>query len=178
MYGTLARKGDHTEARPHRYARLLDVPADLPPVPVSVLRAIAGTDTPKPAAKPVKSPAARSAGTPPRFDVPAYLAQHGLAVRNESEGKGDWHHWNLEACPFDASHQYPDAILAQNAAGAITFKCLHDSCREKRWHDVRKKCEPGWTPYDPTRPKPAGRSLTPRKARPSVAKAEAEPQRE
>jgi hypothetical protein len=152
VYGSKVCKGDDTLERPHRYARLLDVPADLPPVPVSVLRAIAGIDTPKPAtspAKPTRGPVARPASTPAALDVAAYVAQHGIAVHNESNGKGDWHHWNLESCPFNTEHQYPDSIIAQNAAGAITFKCLHDSCRENGWHDVRKKFEPGWTPYDP-----------------------------
>ena len=42
LYGTLARKGDHTPRRPHRRAAVLEVPTDLRPVPRNLLEALAG----------------------------------------------------------------------------------------------------------------------------------------
>ena len=47
LYGTMARKGDSTEQRPHRRACLLSVPASVDVVPVEKLRELAGS-APKP----------------------------------------------------------------------------------------------------------------------------------
>src|SRR5262249_10202561 len=41
FYGTVARKGDHTDDRPHRTSRLLHVPADLQTVPLERLESLA-----------------------------------------------------------------------------------------------------------------------------------------
>ena len=41
LYGTTARKGDATDARPHRRSALLDVPETLEPVPTRLLEALA-----------------------------------------------------------------------------------------------------------------------------------------
>jgi P4 family phage/plasmid primase-like protien len=48
LYGTLAAKGEDTPERPHRYARVLAVPAELKSVPVEQLRALAA-EAPAPA---------------------------------------------------------------------------------------------------------------------------------
>jgi hypothetical protein len=41
LYGSIARKGDHTPTRPHRYSQVLKVPQDLLVVPVDLLEAFA-----------------------------------------------------------------------------------------------------------------------------------------
>src|SRR5262249_27909311 len=45
LYGTVVRKGDSTEDRPHRRAALLDAPEALEPVPVELIRRAAGPVT-------------------------------------------------------------------------------------------------------------------------------------
>ena len=45
LYGTPACKGDSTEERPHRKARLLVVPSTIEVVPVALLEALAGPAT-------------------------------------------------------------------------------------------------------------------------------------
>ena len=139
LYGTQARKGDPTQERPHRYARLLDVPEKLPPVSVKTLRAIAGT-VPEPI-KP-KPDRAQSAQYGEAFDVVAFLSRHGLRVDRENDKEG-WHHWILAECPFNPDHTAPDAMIAQYGNGALTFKCLHNSCSGYGWKELREKLEPG-----------------------------------
>lgn len=61
LYGTAARKGDPTAERPHRLARLLEVPEQLEPVPLALLGALAG---PGKAAEPAKVQASTAAARP------------------------------------------------------------------------------------------------------------------
>ena len=161
IYGTLTRKGDDVRDRPHRFSRLLDVPSDLPPASLEVLWDLCPEE--------VESPGSSSTSTAPRsakasgsgpapFDVRAFIDRHGIEIHSESNGSGDWHHWNLERCPFNPEHNHPASIIAQNGAGALTFKCLHNSCQGYRWQDLRQKFEPEWTPFDPNRT-PGARSL-------------------
>ena len=150
-YGTLVRKGDNTELRPHRYAQLIDVPSALPPVSVDILRALAGLAKPtsaKPSAKATRSPVGPGSSIP-TFDVPAFLAKHGIPVHHEEEGAMGWHQWALEACPFNPDHRAPDAMVSQQAGtGKVSFKCLHNSCQANKWQEFRKKFEPDWMPYE------------------------------
>src|SRR5262249_18414800 len=48
VYGTHAAKGDHTEERPHRIARILELPPELTPVSREALEALAATVGPPP----------------------------------------------------------------------------------------------------------------------------------
>ena len=43
LYGTEARKGEATAERPHRFARVLKAPAEVEPVPVELLKALAAS---------------------------------------------------------------------------------------------------------------------------------------
>ena len=54
LYGTPARKGDSMPDRPHRLARLLDVPKDLEHVPKGQLEEIASSWTRKPSCNLIK----------------------------------------------------------------------------------------------------------------------------
>jgi len=57
IYGTMARKGDHIPARPHRRARIINAPADIRPVPLELLEALAAK-APKPVAPAPRTPPA------------------------------------------------------------------------------------------------------------------------
>ena len=47
LYGTLARKGDDTSARPHRLVQLISVPDDFQVVPVELLESFAAEHQPR-----------------------------------------------------------------------------------------------------------------------------------
>jgi putative DNA primase/helicase len=61
LYGTLAAKGDPTPERPHRYARVVEIPDRLDPVPGELLEALADSVTIEKLAPPVVTPPASSA---------------------------------------------------------------------------------------------------------------------
>lgn len=78
------------------------------------------------------------------FDVPAWLQKQGVKHR----GKEPWpaggsgaHRWVLDVCPFNPAHNRGEAVITQQANGAIGFTCHHDSCSEHGWKDFRKIIE-------------------------------------
>jgi hypothetical protein len=150
LSGAVAMKGDATAERPHRRAQLLEVPAVRVVVPVAVLDRIAAT---LPADDPRDAPPRRHGET--AFDVRAWLAEHGLVIQREKP----WHSGatvlELAACPFNPEH-VGSAVVILEAGGRLLFRCLHDSCRDKLWRDVRARFEPAHAPERPRHrvPKP------------------------
>ncbi len=133
LYGTLACKGDHMPERPHRLARLLAVPAPLETVSVELLEALAA---PVPAKPPKTTPHAHTS-----FDLARWIEQHQLDVSGPMEWDGGLK-WVFRVCPWNAEHTHGGAFLGQRANGALVAGCLHNSCREKGWRDLRALYEP------------------------------------
>jgi hypothetical protein len=161
IYGTVAGKGDHTVERPHRLARLLDVPNKLlngrrDPVPRELLEALARSAAP---ATPPTPPTPITQPRPAprrRFDLDDFLARYlrARAPVNHDGGRK----WILEECPFNAEHKAPDAAIFESADGAIGFKCFHNSCSNYGWRDVREKFEPRQSGKK-TNPRPPANAL-------------------
>lgn len=137
LWGTMARKGDHTVERPHRLSALVDVPEQSAPVPRELLEALAaqaGADaTPRHAL-----PAATAADTGGRFDVRAYLERHGRGLKEEKPFQGGTL-YVLEECVFDPGHAPGEAAIYQAAEGRLSYKCFHDSCRGRTWKEARQR---------------------------------------
>jgi hypothetical protein len=140
LYGTTAVKGDNTQDRPHRTARILSAPDRRIVVPVDLLQALAALrppEQPKPAHK--VNVNGKGAG---RFDVPAFIARHNLEVANE----GPWmegYKWILAVCPWNEEHTNLSAFIIQHQSGALSAKCHHAGCQGKNWFDLRAMLEPG-----------------------------------
>ena len=145
--GTWAKKGDSTPTRPHRRAKLLEVPECVQPVPLDLLEALAAE-----AATPTKTTVAVTS-TPPKktertvrgddgrvhdrkLNVPAWLDARGVNFREKSKD-GDWSRWTLEKCPFDPAHAAPDSCIFQHEDGTMGAKCLHDSCKGRGWQEFK-----------------------------------------
>lgn len=137
LYGTLAQKGSHTEKRPHRMSRLLVVPDAIRANDISLLRALTAEMPAEAASQPEKK-IARPAKQ--EFNLREWLASHGLTYK-EDVGR-DCQMFLLDECPFDPSHRNGDSKIFAYTNGAIAFKCHHNSCRNYKWQDVRKKFEP------------------------------------
>lgn len=138
-YGTLAAKGDDLPERPHRLARLLEIPTSLEVVPIEALKQVAAL---------VPVPAARGSvggvGAKVGFDVGAWLAERGVEVASEKEWNGG-RLWVLRRCPWrPKEHTNLSAFVFQDAAGRVVAKCHHNSCAGKGWEDLRDLIEPGW----------------------------------
>ncbi len=171
LYGTTARKGDHTNDRPHRQSRLFkDAPKsfdEVPEVPLNKLIALAELAHKDDQSKashslPAKSPVnhieksySRNFG---KVLLGQYLTAYGVNYRVEQKNGSDWYFLD-DGCPFDPQHKGKDAAIIQNQDGKITYYCFHNSCHGLTWKDVRQVisgndkivefCEnydPDWTP--------------------------------
>lgn len=129
VYGTVACKGSDTADRPHRLSRLLDVPDTLDDVTLEQLQSFVESITPEDAV----SPSTREGRS---FDLDAFIKEH----LPEARGPVDWnqgHKWILPTCPWNSEHQNESAFILRFKDGGVAAGCLHDSCRGKRWQDLR-----------------------------------------
>ncbi len=133
LYGTLAQKGASTKERPHRMAKVFKYPDIIEQVSKYLLEDLAKE---YPEEKP-KVPARNVEG----FNLEDWISEHGIKVEAVKTWK-DATRYILSECPFDSSHKAPDATLIKMSNGAICFKCLHNSCAGRDWHEFRLKYEP------------------------------------
>ncbi|MBI4332609.1 MAG: DUF927 domain-containing protein [Chloroflexi bacterium] len=138
LYGTWSRKGDDTPDRPHRPARLLETPGSLTPVPRELLEALAA-HLPEASRQESKRPDRK----PEPFDLEAWIANHGLELLGPTPW-GDGRKWIFRVCPWNESHTNRSAYLLQLGNGAIAAGCLHNGCRDRDWHALRDRVDPGW----------------------------------
>jgi hypothetical protein len=133
-YGSVARKGEHLAARPHRLATILSTPE--PPVPVSHValeRLAAGAPKPEPRAA-LRPADGRSAADPEAF------IRRGEAERG---WRGRWGPWQagrkyvFAVCPFVADHTDRAAYFLVFPSGALAFGCHHNSCQDKGWPELK-----------------------------------------
>jgi hypothetical protein len=137
LFGTWVRKGDNIPERPHRQARVLSFPQDLCTVTQEQLVAVAASPDTKQSI--TVSTLGRHPDQPANFlNVRAYLANYGVEVLGEKV-HGLSTLYLLKECPFDPSHRGGEAAIGQQTNGALFYKCFHDSCHDKTWHDVRQK---------------------------------------
>lgn len=142
LYGTIARKGSNAPTRPHRIARLIDVPESYRENRVTreQLQAFVDRYFTEPES------ASSSAETDPlnnvRFDVDALLQKNGIEYSKRAWGAG--HKLILKCCLFNSNHVGSSAAVLQFASGAVFYKCQHDGCAGKSWHDARDLLDPGW----------------------------------
>lgn len=145
LYGTTVRKGDATEDRPHRISRILDLPDTLEPVSRELLEAFAAEYREPEKAKSQSNSQSFTNGA--RLDLGKWLIDHGVHIHRGPVPDNGSDKWVLEACPFDPAHAAPDAALFQRPDGALAFKCLHNTCSDKRWADFRAFYEPNRPTY-------------------------------
>src|SRR5437868_4810497 len=71
------------------------------------------------------------------FDMPAFVARHGLRVKTIKQDGAYGTKYILDECPFDPSHKAPDSYLGVMPSGAPYFKCSHSSCSSLKWRQLR-----------------------------------------
>ncbi|MSP41518.1 MAG: ATP-binding protein [Deltaproteobacteria bacterium] len=136
LYGTLAAKGDSPPDRPHRIARLLIVPESVTPTPREVLEKLAALAPEAPKHQP-----RGDNKNQPSFNLDDFIARHEIAIKSTKQWN-DWQLHILEACPFNSEHNHGEVNIGQHSDGALSFKCKHDSCADKKWKDYRDIFEP------------------------------------
>ncbi len=142
LHGTLAQKGTSTEERPHRMSRIFSVPEEIKITGKAFLEKLVSElpEEPEPDRRQTRS----NQSTPAEFDLIGFMSQHGITYEEDSNDRAKI--FRLDECPFDHSHRNGDSKIFLYHNGAIAFKCHHNSCRDKRWQDVRKLFDP--TAYD------------------------------
>jgi P4 family phage/plasmid primase-like protien len=131
IYGTMARKGDNTQDRPHRLARILEMGEGEEIVSLSLLKDLASL-----APAPEETPTSYRSGG---FDPVAYCQDHGLSVHHTKPYQGGTLAV-LDECIFNPDHKLSACIIGWSS-GARTYRCRHYSCLDKRWADAKAVIE-------------------------------------
>ena len=140
LYGTLARKGDNRPDRPHRLARLLEVPQEIVPVSRGLLEALAAT-APKPIARKKTSGAKKAAAQQSSLDLAAWISEHGLDV----EGPEPWQDgelWTFAVLPVELRSPESLGMGRPTASGALSAGCHHDGCSANGWAELKAVVTP------------------------------------
>lgn len=136
VYGTIATKGANTKERPHRASAILFVPDPIEVTRFDCVREVAAL-MPEP-----EKPSYRNNYTEPNaFSIDEFIGTNKIEVQKDVTENGI-RKLILSECPFDANHKAPDAAIFVLQSGAIGFRCLHNSCRDKQWQDVRRLYDP------------------------------------
>ena len=144
LYGSWARKGEHSEERPwrrsgHSGARQRRGCHGGTVTPLTpVIRAIISTEGAR--------------GHVKLYSLFAFLNYFVVALRSEPrEVSGGW---QIEIeCPWNAEHSDEarrDTVLASLPGLGNGFKCFHSHCSQRHWrefHDDSKRSNPRLAPY-------------------------------
>lgn len=149
LYGTQTKKGDPTEDRPHRKAKLLHVPEQINQTPIGCLKQLAAKA--KVETKTTTPRTTTSAPIGEGIDPAEWCRRHGLTVNFDANWK-DGQKYQLTPCPFNDAHS--EAVIIKHPSGAVSFKCLHNGCAGKTWQDLRERYEPAAN-RPPTSPPPS-----------------------
>jgi hypothetical protein len=104
LYGTKACKGDSTEERPHRMAKILDVPNERKTLDIKLLNELASQ-------APVATVSAKKEGRSSKFDIDSWIKTHDLnvALKDRWQNKAD--KYILETCPWNENHTNRSAYI-------------------------------------------------------------------
>ncbi len=128
LYGTVANKGDHTPSNPWRLSELLQI-GKPSLVTEDQLRELACLYTERDGR--TKSMSRNPSGS---FNLEDFLGRHDIQYKvDQHDGR---ERFKLAMCPFNPDHVTGEAAIFRATDGQVGFKCMHDSCGDKRWRDV------------------------------------------
>jgi len=137
LYGTTAKKGANLPERPWRMSEIVYVPSEIKVTDISLFQAVANL-LPKEEPKPTLP--YRGGGTNEPFDLERFLNDHNVQYKKETCAK--WTKYVLDHCFFNPEHKGKDAAIIQMASGAIKYTCLHNTCQQHTWQEVRQMLDP------------------------------------
>ena len=76
-----------------------------------------------------------------RFDLDNFIAKHNIQI-TKIESVAGGKKYVLDHCYFNESHRGKDAVIFQKDNGALSYVCLHNSCKDKDWKAFRTLFEP------------------------------------
>ncbi len=145
LYGSWARKGEHSDERPWRRSAIVEEGTDVI-VTEQQIRAL------------VPTPASSAQATAKKVDdvklasLLGFLDYYGVPLRSRPrEVTGGW---QVEVeCPWSAEHSDEarrDTVVSFIAGLGNGFKCFHSHCAHRHWRELRAELErrnPGLAPY-------------------------------
>lgn len=151
--GTVNAKGDGTDDRPHRRARLFQVPDHGQVVELEQLQAVAEV---KPEA--TGSDRLKAAAKGGDFDLAAWVGEHLEIDKEPRTWNRDGFKWELPVCPFNPDHSRGEAFIGRRSeGGAIVAGCRHESCTWD-WAELRAEFEGEEPPKEPPKDQPKDKS--------------------
>ncbi len=134
--GTMSAKGRSDDTiRPQRMCRIMSVPTEVLPTDRVYFEKVASL-----VPEPVKPTRENDWGRK-KFDLREFIQKHGIEVKQEVRAAGGTR-FILDHCVFNPDHRAKDAMIFQYDDGSIAYKCLHASCAQYKWRDVRLLFEP------------------------------------
>jgi P4 family phage/plasmid primase-like protien len=145
LYGSWARKGPHSDERPHRRSSIVAAGSGII-VTEQQIQLLAPTSTSGIFIARLKADDVKLAG------LLGFLDHYGVALRsNPREVSGGWQ-VEIE-CPWANEHSDEsrrDTVATFIAGRGYGFHCFHSHCRDRHWRELRKEMElrnPGLAPY-------------------------------
>ncbi len=141
LFGTLSKKGDDTKERPYRYSKILSIPDKIEQLNADTMKTLIPTEvTGQIKFKEISTTDIFFSSK--AFDMAGWIEKYKLPLM-EVKQSNNTTIYKLRECPFESSHTNGQAaIITDKRSGVLAFKCMHESCRLKKWQDVRKKYEP------------------------------------
>jgi len=145
VYGTISRKGDDLQARPHRRSRVISMPPKERVLSADDLNLLVSHYPVQPSEPTrrgrTRTPEVMAAVSEPVLDLAKWLSRYGLTYTAKPYQGGTL--YVLDKCPFSDAHT-DGAFAIQFESGAIFAGCHHDSCGSgmQRWPELRKRFEP------------------------------------
>lgn len=138
VYGTVAKKGANLEDRPWRMSKIIYTPKNgAQENGIELFKSIADL---APKEEKVSSNRSYYNRGNERFDLDSFLNEHGVQYKKVAITGG--YKYLLDHCFFNESHRGKDAVLFQFDNGAIDYCCLHNSCKNHTWQEVRQMLDP------------------------------------
>jgi hypothetical protein len=134
--GTMNCKGDSTETRPHRPARLASIPAkpeSISLVTTDQLLQLAGTAGFDRAGIVSNDSTLADKVGKTAADTVSWIKKYCPELGDPKPWKDGWK-WVFDVCPFNPDHNDRSAVLIQEPSGAMCFKCHHNGCASNDWH--------------------------------------------
>ena len=118
-------------------SEIVYVPSEIKVTDISLFQSVANL-LPKEEPKPTLP--YRGGGTNEPFDLERFLNEHNVQYKKETCAK--WTKYVLDHCFFNPEHKGKDAAIIQMASGAIKYTCLHNTCQQHTWQEVRQMLDP------------------------------------
>ncbi|MED1561531.1 hypothetical protein AJ85_17080 [Alkalihalobacillus alcalophilus ATCC 27647 = CGMCC 1.3604] len=130
FYGTKACKGDNTTDRPHRWSKIVKVPAQLNGISQSQIQKIA-------AKKPKEEKPSKKVAKGKTLDVNEFIQKHNLDLAYSAAYGGNATKYILGTCPWNSDHTDNSAYIIQYDSGGLAAGCHHNTCSGENWKSLR-----------------------------------------